>query len=124
MGPGYFPLALVFILFGLSLVLIVQSFMGESRDEEPSEAIATSRYGGLRAAAAILSAAVIFGLLIRPAGLAPSVFLGVIIGSLGMPNYSWRTALLLALALAFLCCLVFSVLLGLRIPIFGPVFGF
>lgn len=118
MGPGYFPLALAALMALLGSVLMLRSFAGSP---EPFGRVS---HHTLRAILAVLGAGLVFGLLVRPLGLAPAVLLAVLIASLGMRDYGLRPALTVGAALAIGCSVVFVSILGLPIRVFGPVFAF
>jgi hypothetical protein len=122
MGPGYFPMALTIILFALGLIVTAQSLLGRA-EAEPRASTERDIMQGIRALVAVLGSLVVFGLLVRPVGLATAIFLSVLVGSRGMRIYPLRTAILLALGLSAVCCLAFVALLGLPIPLFGIILG-
>ncbi|MBS7708136.1 tripartite tricarboxylate transporter TctB family protein [Chelatococcus asaccharovorans] len=117
MGPGYFPILLSWLLTFLGGVLIVRSFFGSIEPVDPMS------WRALRSIVAVLASCVLFGLLVRPAGLAVAVMATVLTGVLGMQGYGLRSALLTAIVLAVGCCLTFVALLGLPIPVVGPLLG-
>lgn len=71
----------------------------------------------------ILSAVVLFGVLIRGAGLVLAVILMVLVSAYAAPRFTWKPNLLLAAGLAGFGFLVFVKLLGLPMPTLGSWFG-
>lgn len=118
MGPGYFPLALAGLLALLGGALFLRSFAGA---EEPMEPLS---WHAARCMLAVLGGSLIFGLLIRPAGLAPAVIATVLVSCLGMKGYGLVPSLIVAAALAAGATVAFILLLGLPIQIIGPLLRF
>jgi putative tricarboxylic transport membrane protein len=115
LGPGFFPTALSYLLMGLSGLLILRSFFGEK------ERLPTPSRDAARSILAILGGSTVFGLLVAPAGLGPAVASSVLVGTLGMRGYGLKSAAIVAICLALGCSLVFVTLLGLHMPIIGPM---
>ncbi len=101
MGPGYFPTALGALL----------SFF---RDGKPIGAVAW------KGAALVTAATVLFGLLLRPAGLVPGLVALILVGASASSRFrfEWRAGALMLALIAF-CALVFVKGLGLPIPLLG-----
>jgi hypothetical protein len=110
MGAGYFPVVLSAILAILSLILIGRSFFGPY---EPVEGIV------LRPLVLILGGSLLFGLLIRPAGLVIAIVAMIFVGALASPESRLLSTIVLALALALGSVLAFVYGLGQPIPILG-----
>jgi hypothetical protein len=72
----------------------------------------------------ILAAVLLFGFLMRKAGLVPAVLVLVLMSAYASPKFKWGPSLLLAGGLAIFAVVVFVKLLGLPMPILGPWFGF
>ncbi|TSE25573.1 tripartite tricarboxylate transporter TctB family protein [Tepidimonas aquatica] len=106
MGPGFFPVALGWLLAGLGALVAVPALL---RGGEP---IVLAR----RAAAAVLGALMVFGLLLKPAGLVLATVAAVLLASLADARYRWRTRLLTALVIAALAWLIFIAGLGMVLP--------
>ena len=115
MGPGYFPFVLSIVLSLIGLAGIVRSFFVQGD--------AVGKFY-LRELFLILSAVVLFGFLIRGAGLVPACGVLIVLSAFASPKFHWRSAILLAVGLSVFSVLVFVKLLGLPMPIFGPWFGF
>lgn len=117
MGPGYFPMVLGGLLCCMAVALVAKGFVGRPEPMEPLNAAAA------RAALAVLGGTVLFGLLVRPAGLAPTLVVTTLVAALGMRNFGLKAAVVLAVVLAAGCSLVFVQLLGLPVSTVGPLFG-
>jgi len=114
MGPAYFPTVLGGLLALIGAAALVRSFL---RDGEKIGAFA------VRNLVIVLGAVVLFGVLIRGAGLAPAIIVLTFVSSLASAKFHWRSAALLCAALTLFCYLVFVKLLRLPIPMIGPWFG-
>jgi hypothetical protein len=114
MGPAYFPTILSVILILIGLGAAARGFLTRGT---PVTAFA------LKPMVLIALGTVVFGLLIRDAGLVVSIVLLVLITAYSSMNFSWRTAGLLAAGLSVFCVIVFVKGLGLSIPIVGPLLG-
>jgi hypothetical protein len=112
MGPGYFPLVLGGILVLLGALTVLEGIVaGEG------EAIGPVPWRGI----VLLTAAVLFfGFTVQRLGLAPSLFVTVLLAAFS----SHRTTIVSALAMAFgltaFCILVFVEALGMPVPLVGP----
>jgi Tripartite tricarboxylate transporter TctB family len=115
MGPAFFPTILGSLLVLIGLVAVVRSLVREG------EAVGKFH---VREIVLILSAILLFGFLMRGAGLVPAVLLVVLLSAYASPQFRWGASLLLALALAVFSVVVFVKLLGLPMPVFGPWLGF
>jgi hypothetical protein len=71
----------------------------------------------------VVGATALFGLLLRPLGLAGALLVLVVLSAYASTRFRWPVALALAGALALGSSLVFVRLLGLPIPILGSWFG-
>ena len=114
MGPAYFPTILSVVLILIGLGAAGRSFFGSGA---PITAFA------LKAMALVAVGTVVFGVLIRDAGLVVSIVLLVLISAYSSMHFSWRSAGLLAAGMSLFCVLVFVKALGLSIPIIGPLLG-
>ena len=114
MGPGFFPLLVAVVLLLLGLAILGQAF-----------AKVPSRLGTIpwRALPPILFAPVAFGLLVRPLGLGPALFLSLVISFAASRKAGWGLALGLSAGLAVFCLLVFVYGLGLPISALGSALG-
>jgi Tripartite tricarboxylate transporter TctB family len=115
MGPGYFPTILGALLLLIGIASLARSFVARG---EPLGPIAW------KGAAFVTGATVLFGFLLRPAGLVPALAVLIFSSAAASSRFKldWR-ALALMLALIAFCALVFVKGLGLPLPLFGPWFG-
>ena len=114
MGPAYFPTVLGILLAVIGAIGVVRSFL------RPGEAVGKFY---VKEIILILSAVILFGVLMRGAGLVPAVLVIVLVSAYASPKFSIGPNLLLAGGLAIFSVLVFVKLLGLPMPIFGPWLG-
>lgn len=114
MGPAYFPTILGSLLALIGVACVVRSLM------RPGEAIGSFHLKNLLI---ILTAVVLFGILMRGAGMAPAIVLLVMLSAYASPNFKPVPSLLIALGLAAFSALLFVKVLGLPMPIFGPWLG-
>ncbi|MCO5158818.1 MAG: tripartite tricarboxylate transporter TctB family protein [Aquamicrobium sp.] len=112
MGPGFFPIMLSGILIALGLIIALKS-VGHA-----DEARGPLPWRGL---VVLLSVPVIFGMLIRPLGMAPVLALTTFVTSFASTRMSLKAAVLLALGLTIFCVVVFNFGLGLPLRLFGPL---
>ena len=87
---------------------------------QPGEAI--SKFY-VRELVIVLSAVLLFGFLMRGAGLVPAVLVIVMLSAWASPKFRLGQAAMLAVGLAIFAVVVFVKLLGLPMPIFGPWLG-
>lgn len=112
MGPAYFPTILGALLLLIGIVSLVRSFTVRG---EPIGPIAW------KGAAFVTASTVLFGFLLRPAGLLPALAV-LVLGSAAASTrfrFEWRALALMLVLIAF-CALVFVKGLGLPVPLFGP----
>jgi hypothetical protein len=109
MGPAYFPVMLSAILMTLGAAITLRGFMVR----EPLSGAMSWRALGLIALAPVL-----FGIAIRTLGLAPAMFLTVSVCSFASRKMTPMLAIILGLALALFCSLVFKFGLGLPLKLF------
>lgn len=114
MGPGYFPTALGALLVLVGLATLARSLLRPGEPLEPFH---------WRLALIILGATLLFGLLVRGAGLLVAVAVLVIGSAAASARFRWRTAILLATGLVAFCALLFAKALGLPMPLVGPWLG-
>ncbi|MGZ8288055.1 MAG: tripartite tricarboxylate transporter TctB family protein [Telluria sp.] len=115
MGPAYFPTVLGGLLAIVGGIAVIRSFL---RDGE-----AVSKFH-IKELVLILTAVMLFGFLMRGAGLVPAAVVIIMLSAYASPKFRWGQALVLAVGLAIFAVVVFVKLLGLSMPIFGPWFGF
>jgi hypothetical protein len=115
MGPGYFPTILGALLSLIGAVGIARAFF------HVGEAIGRFH---IRELALVLSSVILFGILMRGAGLVPAVIVMILLSAFASPKFTWLPNLLLAFGLAAFSYLVFAKLLGLPMVALGPWLGF
>jgi putative tricarboxylic transport membrane protein len=114
MGPAYFPTILGGLLVGIGVISVIRSFIA------PGARIGAFAFKGL---ILVIVSVLVFGLIVRGAGLAVSLPLLVIISAYASTRFRWGPTLLLAAGLTIFCSLVFIKGLGIPLPIIGPWFG-
>jgi putative tricarboxylic transport membrane protein len=114
MGPAYFPSVLGGLLAVIGAVVLIRSFI------TPGARIVGF---ALKPLVLVTVSTLLFGLLVRPAGLAPALVLLVLISAWASRHFSWLATALLALGLTVFSVLVFVKALGLPMPVFGAWFG-
>lgn len=114
MGPAYFPSVLGGLLALVGAASLLRSFF---RQGEP--------IGRLywRELTLVLVAVLLFGFLVRNAGLVPAAFLLILISSYASQKFNLAKSLALAVGGALFAVALFVKLLGLPMPILGPWFG-
>jgi putative tricarboxylic transport membrane protein len=114
MGPGYFPAVLGVMLALIGLALVVRSFL-----------LAGEQLGGfaLKPLGLVLGATVLFGLLLRGAGMVVALVVLAAVSASASRQFQWAPAVALAVGLAAFSVLVFTKALGLPIPVRGVWFG-
>ena len=115
MGPAYFPTILGGLLTLIGLIGVVRSMVKSGGP--------VGRFA-IREIFLVMLAVVVFGVLVRGAGLAISVVLLVMVSGYASVKFKPGPYLLLAVGLAVFCVLVFVKALGLPMPMFGPWLGF
>jgi hypothetical protein len=114
MGPAYFPTMLGGLSIFIGLLTIGRGLM---RPGEPIGALALGKV------AFVVGANALFGLLLRPLGLAGALIVLVVLSAYASERFRWPVALTLAGGLALGSAIVFVRLLGLPIPILGSWLG-
>jgi Tripartite tricarboxylate transporter TctB family len=114
MGPAYFPTILGSLLAGIGAIAVIRSFI------TPGTPIGTFAFKGL---ILVTVSVVLFGFIVRGAGLVVALPLLVIISASASKRFRWHTALLMAAGLTIFCILVFVKGLGIPLPILGSWLG-
>jgi putative tricarboxylic transport membrane protein len=115
MGPAFFPVVLGVLLALIGAIGVLRSFFRTGQSLEKLH---------LKPLALVLVAVVLFGYLMRGAGLVPAAAVLVMVSAYAHPKFRWHEAALLAAGLAGFAYLLFIKLLGLPIPALGPWLGF
>lgn len=108
MGPAYFPTVLGGMLTLIGIIAIVRSLISDG------EAIARFY---LKELLIVSLAVVLFGALIRAAGLVPAIFVLILLSSYASVHFSWRAGLLSCVLMSIFAVTLFIKVLGLPIPI-------
>ena len=114
MGPAYFPTVLGLLLAALGVIVAIQGLAVETTDGK----IEKFHFDAL---AWVLGAVVLFGVLLRPAGLIVSLIALIVVSAFGSHDFKWKETALLTAALVIMVLLVFIWGLKLTIPIW-PAF--
>ena len=114
MGPGYFPTVMGGLLTLVGAISMIRAFL------HSGEAIKPFYWKELFL---VLGSVALFGVLVRGAGLVPSLILLVITSAWASDKFRLKTALLLAVLASLLSAMVFVKGLGLPFSIIGPWFG-
>jgi putative tricarboxylic transport membrane protein len=114
MGPAYFPTVLGWLLSFIGLISLARSFRRQG---------AAIPKLALKPLLLITGATVVFGLLVRGAGLAIALPLFVIMTAFASVKFRWVPSLALAAVATVFCALVFVMGLGVPLPLLGRWFG-
>ncbi len=114
MGPAFFPAILSTILIVIGIISVARSF---TRAGTP---IGSVTFKGL---AFVAGATIVFGLLVRGAGLVVAMPVLVVGSAYASQKFNLRTSVLMALGLTVFCIVVFLKGLGIPMPVLGTWFG-
>ena len=114
MGPGYFPTALGSLLAVVGVVAVARSFIRPGMAIEPFH---------WRLLLIVLGATLLFGVLVRNAGLLAAVAVLVLMAAAASVYFRWRVAIALTAGLIIFSVIVFVKALGLPMPLIGPWLG-
>lgn len=140
MGPGAFPFWTAVLLVCLGIAVLVKGWFAPSREEtvveestiegaaaeeSPLDRGAPLGFGRIpwRPLLVVLAVVVFFALTIDGLGLVVTSFVSVVGVSFARSETTWKQALLTGAILTLLSWLVFSLLLRLNVPAFGPWIG-
>lgn len=114
MGPAYFPTILGGLLSAIGAIAVIRSFI------VPGTPISAFAFKGL---VLVCVPVLLFGLIVRGAGLAVALPLLVVISAAASVRFRWRPTLIIAAGLTIFCVLVFLKGLGIPLPVVGPWLG-
>jgi len=114
MGPAYFPTVLSSLLIIIGVISLVRSFV---RQGTP---IGSFTFRGLLL---VTAATILFGLIVRGAGLIVALPALVMISAYASIRFRWIESLALAAGLTLFCILVFLKGLGVPLPRIGSWFA-
>jgi len=115
MGPAYFPTMLGVLLIVIGIISVVRSFL---KSGSPIGAVA---WKGL---VLIVASTLLFGMIVRGAGLIIALPLLVIVSAFASARFSWKYSLAEAAVITVFCVVVFLKGLGVPLPILGSWFGY
>ena len=114
MGPAYFPTILSSLLILIGVISLIRSFI---KPGSPFGAFA------LRGLILVIAAIILFGFIVRGAGMVIALPVLVIISSYASIQFRWKYSLALSAGLTIFCILVFLKGLGVPLPVLGSWFG-
>jgi len=113
MGPGTLPKGLALLLGGLGVLLLLNSLKGER----------LARWS-IRGPLFVLGALVVFGLAVRPLGLAVAGPLAIAAAAFASSEVRWRETLIFGVLMTLFCVGLFKFALGLPIPLAPWLVGY
>jgi hypothetical protein len=113
MGPAYFPTVLSGLLIIIGVISLARSFIQQGT---PIGSFT------LRGLLLVIAATMLFGLIVRGAGLIVALPALVMISAYASIRFRWIESLALAAGLTLFCILVFLKGLGVPLPIVGSWF--
>ena len=113
MGPGTLPKGLAVLLGGLGVLLVLHSF----------KSVRMSRWS-VRGPLFVVGALVLFGIAVRPLGLAVAGPLAIAAASFASPEVRWRETLIYGVLMTLFCVALFKYALGLPIPLAPWLVGY
>lgn len=114
MGPAYFPTILSVLLIGIGIVSVLRSLF---KSGSPIGAVA---WKGL---ILIVASTLLFGVIVRGAGVVIALPLLVIVSASASARFSWKTSIAEAAGITLFCIVIFLKGLGVPLPILGSWFG-
>ncbi|MBQ5965150.1 tripartite tricarboxylate transporter TctB family protein [Massilia sp. ZL223] len=114
MGPGFFPTMLGWVLGAIGMITLIGSLTTAG---EPLERFAWKDM------VLILGAVLLFGFLVRGAGLVVAIPVLILVSACGSVKFRWLPSLGLAIGATVFCVLLFVKALGLPLPVVGPWLG-
>jgi hypothetical protein len=113
MGPGFFPVALGVILALAGAAIAIRARFAEREGEDK---VLPPEWRGWLCISLSIIAFVVLG---KYGGLVPATFAIVFISALGDRQNTFKSALVLALAIVVICLVVFWWALRMQFPLFG-----
>jgi len=98
MGPAYFPILLSVLLMIIGIISVLRSFF------KSGSPIGVVAWKGL---VLIVASTLLFGMIVRGAGLILALPLLVVVSALGSNRFRWKYALVEAALITIFCILVF-----------------
>ena len=112
MGPGWFPFWIGILLVAVGVVTAFSGVRAAATEEKVKPP-------DLRALAWVISAVVLFGLLLQPLGLVVALFLLVIVSSMASHEFTWKGAVATAVVLILFSSAVFIWGINLQIALWA-----
>jgi hypothetical protein len=114
MGPSYFPTILGGLMIIIGSISLIRSFLKTG-----------TPIGGftLKGLTLVVVSTVLFGLLVRGAGLVIALPVLVFVSAFASSEFRWGPSLIMAAGLTLFCIAVFLKGLGIPLPILGSWFG-
>ncbi|HLN86169.1 MAG TPA: tripartite tricarboxylate transporter TctB family protein [Candidatus Limnocylindrales bacterium] len=110
MGPAYFPTVLSVVLIVIGVTSVFRAFI------IPGTSVGRLALSGLLW---VTASVVLFGFLVRGAGLAVALPLLVVSSASASAKFRWRPTLVMAVGITVFCVLVFLKGLGIPLPVMG-----
>lgn len=114
MGAAYFPTVLGGLLVVVGAISMVRSFIVQGAP--------IGRFAS-KGLLSVVGSVLLFGFIVRGAGLAVALPLLVVVSALASSRFRWGPTLAIATGLTVFCALVFIKGLGVPLPVIGPWFG-
>ena len=114
MGPAYFPSILGVLLMVIGIISVLRSFL------KSGSPIGVVAWKGL---VLIVVSTLLFGVIVRGAGLIIALPLLVIVSASASARFSWKYSLVEAAGMTVFCIVIFLKGLGVPLPILGSWFG-
>ena len=115
MGPAYFPTILSVLLMVIGIISVLRSFL---KSGSPIGVIA---WKGL---VLIVASTLLFGMIVRGAGLIIALPLLVIVSASASARFNWKTTIAEAVGITVFSIIIFLKGLGVPLPILGSWFGY
>jgi hypothetical protein len=115
MGPAYFPTILSILLMVIGIISVLRSFF------KSGSPIGVVAWKGL---VLIIVSTLLFGMIVRGAGLLIALPLLVILSASASARFSWKISLAEAAGITIFCIVIFLKGLGVPLPILGSWFGY
>lgn len=115
MGPAYFPTILSVLLMVIGIISVLRSFL------KSGSPIGVVAWKGL---VLIVASTLLFGMIVRGAGLIIALPLLVIVSASASARFNWKTTLAEAVGITVFSIIIFLKGLGVPLPILGSWFGY
>jgi len=114
MGPGFFPTMLGWLLAAIGAITLIGSLTTKGAPMDPL---------AWRNMFLVLAGVLLFGFLVRGAGLALAIPVLILLSARASGKFRWPPTIALAIGATAFCVLLFVKALGLPLPIVGPWLG-